>query len=289
MTVEAVPRVDENGKPVPQEARKLMNTTMQTLGRVALISGLALVAGINLYLFADVERLSEAQKVAVYRQIYLTALAIPFISVLGVTLALFLKRRAIQRLVDQGMDLVEAREAFAGPEDRPAPNWWILGGSLGFVAFTLGMGFSRIELNQEIIFAGSFAIIAFLIAKLTRVLEPEARATLIGTAIVIFVYRAIPGHRRRGGCALHRGGEYGARVSPRPDRDDPDARLDRELGPAEPEGHLLRHHGLVHQPRPVRIPARHEVPQPGVRRDPGDQGRRQRRRTESRRLRPAGG
>src|SRR3990170_6266760 len=96
MTVEAVPRVDENGKPLPQEVRKLMNTTMQTLGRVALIGGLALVAAINLYLFADVERLTEAQKVAVYRQIYLTALAIPFISVLGVTLALFLKRRAIQ-------------------------------------------------------------------------------------------------------------------------------------------------------------------------------------------------
>ena len=56
MTVEAVPRVDENGKPVPQEARKLMNTTMQTLGRVALIGGLALVAAINLYLFADVEQ-----------------------------------------------------------------------------------------------------------------------------------------------------------------------------------------------------------------------------------------
>ncbi len=67
MTVEAVPRVDENGKPVPQEARKLMNTTMQTLGRVALIGGLALVAAFNLYLFADVEKLSEAEKLAVYR------------------------------------------------------------------------------------------------------------------------------------------------------------------------------------------------------------------------------
>src|SRR5512134_935441 len=33
MTVEAVPRVDEQGKPIPQETRKLMNTTMQTLGR----------------------------------------------------------------------------------------------------------------------------------------------------------------------------------------------------------------------------------------------------------------
>ncbi|HSE00552.1 MAG TPA: hypothetical protein VLB72_07445, partial [Burkholderiales bacterium] len=193
MTVEAVPRVDENGRPVPLEARKLMNTTMQTLGRVALIGGLALVAAINLYLFADVERLSEAQKVDVYRQIYLTALVVPFISVAGIALAYFLKRREYRRLLDSGIDAAQARQLLHEPGERPAPNWWILGGSLGFVAFTLGMGFSRIEYNQEIIFAGSLAIIGFLIAKLTRELEPEARATLIGTALVIFVYRAIPG------------------------------------------------------------------------------------------------
>ena len=55
------------------------------------------------------------------------------------------------------------------------------------------MGFSRIPFNQEIIFFGSFAIIGFLIWRLTRELEPEARATLLGTVIVIFVFRAIPG------------------------------------------------------------------------------------------------
>jgi MFS family permease len=193
MTVEAVPRLDGNGHPVPQEARKLMNTTMQTLGRVALIGGLALVAAINLWFFADVERLSEAQKVAVYRQIYLAALVIPFISVAGIALAFFLRRNAIRKLVAQGMDPRTALEAFAGPDERPHPNWWILGGSLVFVAFTLGMGFSSVAYNQEIIFSGSMAIVVFLIVKLTRELEPEARATLIGTAVVIFIYRAIPG------------------------------------------------------------------------------------------------
>ena len=193
MTVEAVPRVDERGDPVPQDARKLMNTTMQTLGRVALIGGLALVAAINLYLFADVEKLSEPQKVAIYRQIYLTAMVIPFISVLGVALAFFIRRGAVNQLVAGGMKRKEALAALAGPDERPAPNWWILGGSLLFVAFTLGMGFSRFDFNQEVIFLGSFGIIAFLIAKLTRELEPQARATLIGTAIVIFVFRAIPG------------------------------------------------------------------------------------------------
>ncbi len=192
MTVEAVPRVDEHGKPIPQEARKLMNTTMQTLGRVALIGGLSLVAAINLYLFEGVDKLTEAEKVAVYRQIYLTAMVIPLISIAGIAFAYFLRRREMRRLIGHGMDAVHARKLLEEPEERPAPNWWILGGSVVFVAFTLGMGFSSIPYNQEIIFTGSFAIIAFLIAKLTRELEPEARATLVGTAIVIFVFRATP-------------------------------------------------------------------------------------------------
>jgi MFS family permease len=193
MTVEAVPRMDENDQPVSQEARKLMNTTVQTLGRVALIGGLALVAAINLYLFTGVERLTEDGRIAVYRQIYLTALVIPFISVAGVALAWVLKRRELGRLVGHGMDRAQARRLLEAPGERPAPNWWILGGSLVFVAFTLGMGLGNFAYNQEVIFTGSLAIVLFLIAKLTRELEPEARATLIGTAAVIFVYRAIPG------------------------------------------------------------------------------------------------
>jgi BT1 family protein len=192
MTVEAVPRVDERGRPVDQAARKLMNTTMQTLGRVAVIGGLALVAAINLYVFADAERLSEAEKVAAYRRVYLTALFIPLVSVAGIVLAYFLSLRQLQRLVAQGVDRRKARELLSAQDERPAPDWWILGGSAVFVAFTLGMGFSRITFNQEIVFAGSLAIVAFLIAKLARELEPEARATLIGTAAVVFVYRAIP-------------------------------------------------------------------------------------------------
>ena len=54
------------------------------------------------------------------------------------------------------------------------------------------MGFSDYSYNQEVIFLGSFAIVTFLIVKITRELKPEARMTLVGTAIVIFVFRAIP-------------------------------------------------------------------------------------------------
>jgi hypothetical protein len=192
MTVEAVPRVDANGRPIDQATRKLMNTTMQTLGRVAVIGGLALVAAINLYVFDDAGELSAAEKAFLYRRVYLVALFIPLISVAGVVLAWFLARRDLARLIARGVDPARAREILSGREERPAPDWWILGGSAAFVALTLGMGFSAIPYRQEIIFTGSFAIIGFLILKLTRELEPEARATLIGTVVVVFIYRAMP-------------------------------------------------------------------------------------------------
>ena len=71
--------------------------------------------------------------------------------------------------------------------------WWILAGSLVFVVFTAFMGLGHLPYNQEIIFAGSLAIVIFLIVRLTRSLEAEARNVLLGTSIMIFVYRALPG------------------------------------------------------------------------------------------------
>jgi hypothetical protein len=193
MTVEAVPRVDARGQPIDLAQRKLMNTTMQTLGRVAIIGGGVLVAVVNLYAFSGVQALSEDQKVEIYRRIYMAALAIPAISVAGVVIALWIRRRNAQRLRALGRSTAEIDEMLSGRTEATPPNWWILGGSLAFVAFTLGMGFSSIPFNQEIIFAGSFGIIAFLLVRLTRELEPGVRATLLGTVIVIFVFRAIPG------------------------------------------------------------------------------------------------
>ena len=192
MTVEAVPRVDRDGRLIEPAARKLMHTTMQTLGRVAIIGGLVLVAMINLYVFSGVQALPQPEMARIYRDVYLMALAIPAISVLGVVIHSLLKARRIRELLAQGKTRQEAARLVSEPEERPPPNWWILGGSLAFVVFTLSMGLSPLTYSQEIIFAGSFAIITFLIAKLTRELEPAARATLLGTAIVIFVYRAIP-------------------------------------------------------------------------------------------------
>ena len=192
MTVEAVPHFDDDGKPIDPAKLKLMHTTMQTLGRVAIIGGSVLVALINVYMFSDVEHLSEIEKVRVYSDIYLMAMIIPIISVGGVFFASYIKRRDIRRKLSQGMSRETIDEQLHENIEKADPNWWILGGSLVFVVFTLGMGFSGYTYNQEIIFVGSFAIVTFLIVKLTRELDPLAKRTLVGTAIIIFVFRAVP-------------------------------------------------------------------------------------------------
>ncbi|THF60733.1 folate/biopterin family MFS transporter [Pseudothauera rhizosphaerae] len=192
MTVEAVPRVDERGQPIPAETVRLMHTTMQMLGRVAIIGGTVVVALANVALFQGSEHLPEADKVAIYLHIYELALLIPLLSVSGVLLAGFLKRREARRLAALGRDRAEIDRLLHEPEERTAPNWWILGGSAVFVAITLGVGLSGLEYGQELIFACSFAVIGFMISKLLRELSPEAARTLLGTVIVIFVFRAMP-------------------------------------------------------------------------------------------------
>jgi hypothetical protein len=192
MTVEAVPRVKPDGSPVDAAQRRLMHTTMQTLGRVAIIGGGVLVSVANIWLFAGVDEMSEADKVSTYILIYEMALLIPVISVLGVGLAAWIRRRDLRRLRRQGIAQTKALRLLDGEQRRTEPNWWILGGSMVFVVFTVSLGLGDLPYNQEIIFAGSLTIIVFLISRLVRVLEPDARMLLVGTALIIFVYRAMP-------------------------------------------------------------------------------------------------
>jgi hypothetical protein len=195
MTVEAVPPLDPQGQPFAAETRRLMHTTMQTLGRVAIVGGGVLVALLNVVLFADAQALDEAGKLAVYIRVYELALLIPLASVSGVILGSLLKGRELKRLRAHGYDLSAARALIRGTEDgqHTEPNWWILGGSLAFVVFTLAVGLGDLPYNEEIVFAGSMTIVVFLISRLVRELAPEARRVLLGTAIVIFVFRAMPG------------------------------------------------------------------------------------------------
>ena len=196
MTVDAVPRVDARGLPFDQPTVKLMHTTMQTLGRVAIVGGGILVAMINVYVFTGVEGLPQTEIVRLYQQVYFMALVIPFVSVLGVGVAWFLQQRHMRQLRQQGFTREQTNEMVrerGSLVEATQPNWWILGGSLAFVLFTLTVGFGGFSYSEEIVFVGSMAIVLFLMARLVRELESNKRFTLVGTAVVIFIFRAIPG------------------------------------------------------------------------------------------------
>ena len=189
MTVEAVPLVDDDGENFSRDEIKLMHTTMQTLGRFAIIGGTVLVALANVILFKGVDDLEQTEKISLYGSIYIYALIIPIVSVMGIFLASFLKSQKRKKLIQKGFSGLEAEI----PKEKTEINWWILGGSLVFVIFTLSVGSFRLPFAQEIVFLGSMIIILFLMNKLIKELPKDLRLTVVGTAIIIFIFRAMPG------------------------------------------------------------------------------------------------
>jgi hypothetical protein len=192
MTVEAVPTTDVHGNPRSEVDVKAMHTTMQTLGRVATIGGFALVALLNIVMFADVDAMSAARKVSIYGQIYLLALLIPMVSVVGVTLGSLLRRHRARAMQRAGLPEWHIQKLLFEPVQAAKPNWWILGGGLFFVAFTLAMGLSGLKYSQEVIFLGSMTIVAFLIRQLTLQIDHRARRALWGTAIIFLPFEPCP-------------------------------------------------------------------------------------------------
>ncbi|MEM8649800.1 MAG: hypothetical protein AAGF54_04660, partial [Pseudomonadota bacterium] len=192
MTVEAVPSVDSEGNAYTENQNKSMHTTMQMLGRISIISGTVAVALLNVVLFSGVDEFSEQQKAETYALIYLVAMAIPVISVLGVSLGQIIQFRARKDYLARGFDPKEIQALLSPSQEDTKPNWWIFGGSAVFVVFTFAMGLGNFTYGQEIIFVGSMAIILFLIHRLLKEL-PEAQSyALIGTAAIVFVFRAVP-------------------------------------------------------------------------------------------------
>jgi hypothetical protein len=183
MTVEAVPSHTGKGDAIPEAELKRMHITMQTLGRIAIIGGSALVAGVGGWL----------AKTLSYRVMYELALLIPVISVLGVTLGQFGTRRRRLRLRRSGMAEADIRAALHTGNPESAPNWYILGGSAAFVVISLTLGLSDVAVKKEAILFGSLAVIAFLIAQLLKNLKPAKRREIIGIAIIVFIFRAMPG------------------------------------------------------------------------------------------------
>lgn len=192
MSVEAVPKLDTDGTIIPEDQSKALHTTMQTLGRFALISGTVAVALLNIFLFSGAEALSAADRADIYANIYLLALAIPLISISGVLLAAFQRWHSKRNLLKKGMDTATVQAALdrSGPATK-VNHWYFTGGAI-FVVLTLTIGITDIPYAQEIVFTGSMTVVLFLMRQLVGVLEPAKARALVGTAIIIFIFRAVP-------------------------------------------------------------------------------------------------
>jgi MFS family permease len=177
MTVEAVPDVDAGGSPIPEAQVQRMHVTVQTLGRIAIIGGSAIVAGLGGWL----------AKTLSYVTMYWISMIIPLISVMGVMLAKFIQRRQNLPSPSAGV-LLKAGE----PAHELQPDWSILGGSSLFVVIALIFGISDLTFKKEIILLGSLGVIIYLMKKILMALSPAKQREIIGIAVIIFVFRAMP-------------------------------------------------------------------------------------------------
>jgi hypothetical protein len=173
MTVEAVPTRREDGTDIPEASLQQMHVTMQTLGRMAIVAGGALVAGAGGWLAKTIS----------YEAMYWISLSIPIISVLGVVAAGVMRRQRAGGTIP----------ADAAPEEIPALNPHILGAGAAFLVLSLLLGLGHVPCDEEIIFCGSLALIVFLMRRLLADLDPVRRRAIVAIAVIIFVFRAMPG------------------------------------------------------------------------------------------------
>ncbi len=176
MTVEAVePNFKNITKQVKKENTKKEHTIVQLYGRFAIIFGSLLVGLINLFIFKGVDE-NYANINLLYGKIYLYALIIPAISVSGIVLFNFLHKGETKIVNFKTTKL----------------DYQIFLGSCTFAVFTVFLGTFNMPLSREIILVSSLLLIAVLMRLLIKDLKKEEQYTIVGTAIIIFVFRAMP-------------------------------------------------------------------------------------------------
>ena len=183
MTVEAVPSFNKDGSKIPEDTLKKMHVTVQTLGRIAITGGGALVAGLGGWLAGTIS----------YKVMYGMSLVIPMISVLGVLYGDRLLKKRREHLRKGGYGQSRIKMMMGTHDTGTRPNMKILGGSGIFVVMILLLGLSHIPFKEEVIFVSSLGIVFYLMTQLVSALSMDKRSEIIRIAIIIFVFRAMPG------------------------------------------------------------------------------------------------
>lgn len=132
---------------------------IQILGRLSLMISIAIMGGLGGWLADKLE----------YRQVFLCALSIPLISIVG---AILVK-----------LDSTQEKAEFS-----PI----ILGGGIAFAVFSGLMAFSDIAYSQEIIFFVSFFLLSFMLHSLLKNQPSDLLKVIVFSFIAIFIFRATP-------------------------------------------------------------------------------------------------
>ena len=154
----------------PQQKVEEELAYVQILGRLALSLAGVMVAGLSGWL----------AQIFSYETMFKIALIIPLISIIGVTIV--------------KLDVA-----------KPSPiNCKILCGGLAFAVFVVLMGYGQYQhwgnetvaflfkYSQEIVFLVSFAVITYMLSLVLKDIDKKTKSFIIKTAVVIFVYRAMP-------------------------------------------------------------------------------------------------
>ena len=154
MTTEVVDRNQSD------QAIKSELAMVQILGRLSLMIALAVSGGVGGYL---------ADKLS-YETVFLIALIIPAISVMG---ALLVK-----------LDLHNEINEKLSPI--------IFGGGIALAVFSLVMGFTKIAYAQEITFVVSFALISWMLSTMFKGQDSQIVKSILLTFVALFVFRLSP-------------------------------------------------------------------------------------------------
>lgn len=153
MTVEVV---DRNQEDAVVKAELAM---VQVLGRLALMIAGAVTGGIGGYLAGAYS----------YETVFLIALCIPVISILG---ALFVRLN------------VNDTQLSLSPI--------IFGGGVAFAIFSVVLGFSKIKFAQEITFFVSFILICWMLSIMLKGKDKTIVRSIVCTFAALFIFRAAP-------------------------------------------------------------------------------------------------
>ncbi|MDC3057257.1 hypothetical protein OA100_00215 [Alphaproteobacteria bacterium] len=152
---------------------------LQLYGRFSIILGSLLVGLLNIYIFSGVKNMSETETLEAYSSIYFLALFIPLLSISGVMLANIFNNTPENELNTS--------------ENNNKLDFKIFFVSICFVIFVISLGTLKFPFSQELTLIISLVLIFTLMRYLVKPLSRKNKYTIIGTAIIIFIYRAIPG------------------------------------------------------------------------------------------------